>query len=58
MVCEHRGLIGVEIEDKRCNELGSLRVEDQRNDRNMAFKSVQIAADKNRTLGRTSVLWR
>lgn len=28
MVCEYRGFRGVEIEDKRCNEFGSFRVED------------------------------
>lgn len=38
-------------------------MEEQRNDRDVAFKSVWIAtehfeADENRTLGRASVWWR
>lgn len=58
MVREQRWPRGVESEDQRCNKLGSLKMEDQRNDGSIAFKGVWITTDKDRTLGRTRVLWR
>ena len=58
VVCNHRQLRGIENDNKRYNETDSLKMEDQRYDRNIAFKSVRIGADKNRTLGGASVLWK